>query len=81
MIPNPSGGLFGLDTEKAASALDRFKDLGINLDAATQNPEKEGVRRFVKAFDGLMKALQEKQSNKPALKEQSRAGNLNREAF
>ena len=40
----------------------RLKDIGIDFDAATKKLEQEGVQKFAKAFDGLMKALKEKQS-------------------
>jgi transaldolase len=36
--------------------------VGIDLDAVTQQLEHEGVEKFVKAFDALMKTLKEKQS-------------------
>ncbi len=50
------------DAAKAAASLARLKELGIDLDAATKQLEEEGVQKFAKAFDGLMKALKEKQS-------------------
>lgn len=50
------------DAAKAATNLARLKELGIDLDAATKKLEEEGVQKFAKAFDGLMKALKEKQS-------------------
>jgi transaldolase len=56
------------DAAKAAAALGRLKELGIDLDAITQKLEEEGVQKFAKAFDGLMKALKEKQSIAQPLK-------------
>jgi transaldolase/transaldolase/glucose-6-phosphate isomerase len=50
------------DAAKVAAILARLKELGIDLDAATKKLEEEGVQKFAKAFDGLMKALKEKQS-------------------
>jgi transaldolase len=50
------------DAAKAATVLGRLKELGIDLDAATKKLEEEGVQKFAKAFDGLMKAIKEKQS-------------------
>ncbi len=50
------------DAAKANAVLGRLKELGIDLDAATKKLEEEGVRKFAKAFDGLMKAIKEKQS-------------------
>jgi len=50
------------DAAKAATILARIKELGIDLDAATKKLEEEGVHKFAKAFDDLMKTLKEKQS-------------------
>lgn len=50
------------DAAKASEALRRLGQVGINLDAATQQLEDEGVRKFVKAFDLLMSTLKEKRT-------------------
>jgi transaldolase len=52
----------------AAQDLQRLSDGGIDLVAATQQLEDEGVQKFIKAFDSLMKTLKEKlteRSRKP----------------
>ncbi|MCC6823278.1 MAG: transaldolase [Verrucomicrobia subdivision 3 bacterium] len=48
------------DAVKATGLLRRLGEMGIDLDAATQQLEDEGVQKFVQAFDLLMKALKEK---------------------
>lgn len=48
------------DAAKAAKNLRRLGEVGIDLDAATQQLEDEGVQKFSKAFDRLMNALKEK---------------------
>ena len=50
------------DAEKAAETLRRLGEVGIDLDAATQQLEDEGVQKFIKAFDQLMNALTEKRA-------------------
>jgi transaldolase len=50
------------DAEKAAETLRRLGEVGIDLDAATQQLEDEGIQKFIKAFDQLMKALTEKRA-------------------
>lgn len=50
------------DAEKAAETLRRLGEVGIDLDAATQQLEDEGIQKFIKAFDQLMKALKEKRA-------------------
>lgn len=45
------------DVERAGQLLARLPDLGINLDAVTQQLEDEGVEKFTKPFDKLMAAL------------------------
>ena len=50
------------DGVKAAGTLRRLSEVGIDLDAVTRQLEEEGVQKFVKAFDVLMNALKEKQS-------------------
>jgi transaldolase len=48
------------DTAQAALILERLSDLGIGIDAVTQQLEDEGVGKFIKAFDTLIKTLAEK---------------------
>ena len=50
------------DAEKAAETLRRLGEVGIDLDAATQQLEDEGIQKFIKAFDQLMNALTEKRA-------------------
>jgi transaldolase len=45
---------------KASETLQRLCELGIDLDAATQQLEDEGIQKFDKAFDQLMNTLKEK---------------------
>ena len=40
----------------------RLSEVGIDLDVTTQQLEDEGVKKFAKAFDVLMKTLKEKQA-------------------
>jgi transaldolase len=46
----------------ARSTLDALKNVGIDLDAVTLQLEKEGVEKFVKAYDLLMNAIKQKAS-------------------
>ncbi len=46
--------------EEAHHCLKRLAEVGIDLDAVTQQLEDEGVEKFVKPFDKLMKTLEEK---------------------
>jgi transaldolase/glucose-6-phosphate isomerase len=55
------------EAEKASENLRRLGEVGIDLDAATQQLEDEGVQKFVKAFDLLRSTLKEKRA--AALKE------------
>ncbi len=48
------------DAAKAPETLRRLVEVGIDLDAVTQQLEDEGVQKFVKAFDVLMNTLKEK---------------------
>ena len=50
------------DAEKAAETLRRLGEVGIDLDAATQQLEDEGIPKFIKAFDQLMNTLKEKRA-------------------
>jgi len=49
------------EVERYASYLQRLPELGIDLNAATQQLEDEGVEKFNKPFDSLMETLKEKQ--------------------
>jgi transaldolase len=46
----------------ASRTLRRLGEVGIDLDATTQQLEDEGVRKFAEAFDVLIKTLKEKQA-------------------
>jgi transaldolase len=48
------------EVEKARESLARLADLGIDIDALTQALEDEGIEKFVKPYDRLMKILAEK---------------------
>jgi transaldolase len=48
------------DVDRAAWALRSLVDVGVNLDDVTQQLEDEGVAKFNKAFDTLIKALTKK---------------------
>ena len=48
------------DSEQAFKTLQRLGEIGIDLDAVTQQLEDEGVQKFAKAFNQLMNAIQEK---------------------
>jgi transaldolase len=45
------------DVEQAERLLTRLPELGISLDAVTQQLEDEGVEKFSKPFDKLMEML------------------------
>ena len=47
---------------EAQRVLERLPDVGIALDAVTQQLEDEGVQKFAKAFDHLMNTLREKRA-------------------
>lgn len=49
-----------LGVEDAGRCLRRLSEVGIDLDAVTQQLEDEAVTKFVKPFDSLMKTLEEK---------------------
>jgi len=55
------------EAEKASENLRRLGEVGIDLDAATQQLEDEGVQKFVKAFNLLRNTLKAKRA--AALKE------------
>ena len=48
------------DITKAQKDLENLKRLGINLDEVTRQLEKEGVEKFVKAYDLLLESLRQK---------------------
>ena len=48
------------DVEKSSQQLQQIKDNGINIDAITQQLEEEGVQKFNKAYDQLLKAIDSK---------------------
>jgi len=50
------------DSVKASQELRRLGEAGIDLEAATQQLEDDGVQKFVKAFDVLMDTLKQKRS-------------------
>jgi transaldolase len=49
--------------EQATATLAKLKDLGIDLDAITQQLEDEGIEKFNKPFEKLLKAIED-QKNK-----------------
>jgi len=50
------------DAEQAFETLQGLGEIGIDLDAVTQQLEDEGIQKFAKAFNQLMNALQMKRS-------------------
>ncbi len=50
------------DVDGARRVLDSLSDVGIDLDATTQQLEDEGVEKFDKAFDKLIHAVEEKRA-------------------
>jgi transaldolase len=50
------------DAVKASETLLQLGEVGINLDAATQQLEDEGIQKFVQAFALLMNTLKEKRT-------------------
>ncbi len=58
---NPAPRL-GQGLDEAHKVLDSLPGLGIDLQAATQQLEDEGVQKFTKSFDELMAALKDKQA-------------------
>jgi transaldolase len=50
------------DVTNARSTLDGLKKVEIDLDEVTQQLEREGLEKFVKAYDLLLKALEQKSS-------------------
>ena len=62
------------DAVKASETLLRLREIGIDLDQATQQLEDEGVQKFVKAFDVLMNTLKDKQSQTLSTRPGERTG-------
>jgi transaldolase len=50
------------DAIKANGTLRRLREVGIDLDEATQQLEDEGIQKFVQSFDLLMNTLKEKRA-------------------
>src|SRR5688572_6850268 len=50
------------DAARASEALQRLGEVGIDLDAVTQQLEDEGIQKFIEAFDRLMNSLEEKRT-------------------
>jgi transaldolase / glucose-6-phosphate isomerase len=50
----------GENTQESYHVLEGLREVGIDLDASTQQLEDEGVTKFSQAFEKLMRALQEK---------------------
>ena len=53
------------DVEEAASLLARLPEIGIDMDRVARRLEDEGVEKFKRPFDELLKAIAEK-APKPA---------------
>lgn len=53
----------GTDLDKATETLDRLKKAGIDIDQITQQLEDEGIEKFNKPFEKLLKAIDD-QKNK-----------------
>jgi transaldolase/transaldolase/glucose-6-phosphate isomerase len=51
---------------QATQHLEQLKENGINLDELTQQLEEEGVQKFNKAYDSLLKAIAEKKQKQMA---------------
>ena len=51
---------------QATQELNQLKDNGINLDELTQHLEEDGVKKFNKAYDSLLKAIAEKKKKQIA---------------
>ena len=49
-----------LDFNEAHFVFDNLPNVGINIDSATQQLEDEGVEKFIKSFDHLLKVLKDK---------------------
>ena len=62
------------EVAEATEILRRLSELGIDLDAVTQQLEDEGVKKFDNAFDDLMNTLKEKRSQTLSKARIERAG-------
>ena len=51
---------------QATQELNQLKENGINLDELTQHLEEDGVKKFNKAYDSLLKAIAEKKKKQTA---------------
>jgi transaldolase len=45
------------DVGKAAGVLERLPELGVRIDAVTQQLEDEGLEKFIQPFDKLLQTL------------------------
>ncbi len=50
------------DLERARQTLNQLKDVGLDLDQATQQLEDEGVTKFSKAYDKLISTLEQRRA-------------------
>lgn len=48
------------NVDEAKQVLQQLKEVGIDLDAITQKLEDEGIQKFIKPFDSLLQAIEEK---------------------
>lgn len=49
--------------DKANSALDKLKDLGIDIDDVTKKLEDEGIEKFNQAYDKLLESIDQQKNN------------------
>jgi len=54
--------LLEVDVEQASWVLSELSEIGVNLKNITEKLEKDGVEKFIQAFDKLMQALKKKSS-------------------
>ena len=54
--------------KRACWVMSELTELGINIDSITEKLEKDGVEKFIKAFDKLMETLTKKSSGKKSEK-------------
>lgn len=54
------------NVDEARSRLDKLADLGIDLDAITEQLQRDGVKKFKDPFDELFEALEEKRKDAQA---------------
>jgi transaldolase len=50
------------DLDKATDILDRLKKAGIDIDKITQQLEDEGIEKFNKPFEKLLKAIEDQKA-------------------